>query len=70
MEAKTNEAPERGREVARSEEDRFLSDLARKNLELEARYAGEESLGQNRPLSLWERIRQAISVLASTGPTR
>ncbi len=54
----------------RPDQDRFLRDLARQNQELEAQYGGEESLGQKRPMSLWERLRQAISVLASTGPTR
>lgn len=57
-------------DTMRSDDDRFLTEMARKNQELEAKYGGEESLGQKKPMSLWERIKNAISVLAATGPTR
>lgn len=49
---------------------RSLREMARRNQDLEATYGGEESLGQRKPMSLWERIQHAISVLASTEPTR
>ncbi len=57
-------------EGARPDEHDTLAELARQNQEFEARYGGDASHGRERPMSLWERLKQAISILAATGPTR